>query len=142
LAENLLGSGSGSRTGSGLFQKSDPDPVKNRPDPQHCIILTNSCIFICVLFVLFCVFSSSFFFLLPAIFFEFKNPKSGIDFRQVKYGTGCLRPETAYSDRVLGACLVPLELYAILLLLLSLGKGGRDKDIKLELTPLLHPLPV
>jgi hypothetical protein len=38
LAENLLGSGSGSRSGSGRFQKSDPDtdPVKNRPDPQHC----------------------------------------------------------------------------------------------------------
>jgi hypothetical protein len=34
LAENLLGSGSGS--GSGRFRKSDPDPVKNRPDPQHC----------------------------------------------------------------------------------------------------------
>jgi hypothetical protein len=33
LAENLLGSGSGSER----FQKSDPDPdpVKNRPDPQH-----------------------------------------------------------------------------------------------------------
>jgi hypothetical protein len=35
LAENLLGSGSGSGTGSGRFQKSDPDPVKNRPNPQH-----------------------------------------------------------------------------------------------------------
>jgi hypothetical protein len=37
LAENVLGSGSGSGTGSGSgrFQKSDPDPVKNRPDPQH-----------------------------------------------------------------------------------------------------------
>jgi hypothetical protein len=23
------------RSGSGRFQKSDPDPVKNRPDPQH-----------------------------------------------------------------------------------------------------------
>jgi hypothetical protein len=33
LAENLLGSGSG--TGSGRFRKSDPDPVKNRPGPQH-----------------------------------------------------------------------------------------------------------
>jgi hypothetical protein len=32
LAENLLGSG----FGSGRFRKSDPDPVKNRPDPQHC----------------------------------------------------------------------------------------------------------
>jgi hypothetical protein len=32
LAESLLGSGSG----SGRFQKSDPDTVKNRPDPQHC----------------------------------------------------------------------------------------------------------
>jgi hypothetical protein len=31
-------SGSGSRTGSGHFRKSDldPDPVKNRPNPQHC----------------------------------------------------------------------------------------------------------
>jgi hypothetical protein len=29
LAENLL------RSGSGRFRKSDPDPVKNRPDPQH-----------------------------------------------------------------------------------------------------------
>jgi hypothetical protein len=39
LAKNLLGSGSG----SGRFQKSDPDPdsVKNRPDPQHCIKSTN-----------------------------------------------------------------------------------------------------
>jgi hypothetical protein len=27
----FLGSGSG----SGRFQNSDPDPVKNRPDPQH-----------------------------------------------------------------------------------------------------------
>jgi hypothetical protein len=35
LAENELGSGSGSGTGSGRFQKSDPDPVKNRQDPQH-----------------------------------------------------------------------------------------------------------
>jgi hypothetical protein len=34
LAENLLRSGSGS--GSGRFRKSDPDPVTNRPDPQHC----------------------------------------------------------------------------------------------------------
>jgi hypothetical protein len=34
LAENLLGLGSGSE----LFRKSDPDPdpVQNRPDPQHC----------------------------------------------------------------------------------------------------------
>jgi hypothetical protein len=44
LAENLLGSGSGSGTGSGSgsrrFQKSDPDPVKNRPDPQHCSVVT------------------------------------------------------------------------------------------------------
>jgi hypothetical protein len=31
LAANLLGSGSG----SGRFRTSDPDPVKNRPDPQH-----------------------------------------------------------------------------------------------------------
>jgi hypothetical protein len=38
LAKNLLGSGSGSGTGSRRFRKSypDPDPVKNRPDPQHC----------------------------------------------------------------------------------------------------------
>jgi hypothetical protein len=28
-AKNLLGSG------SGRFRKSDPDPVKNRPDMQH-----------------------------------------------------------------------------------------------------------
>jgi hypothetical protein len=34
LAENLLGSGSGS--GTGRFRKSDPNPVKIRPDPQHC----------------------------------------------------------------------------------------------------------
>jgi hypothetical protein len=36
FAKNLLRPGSG--TGSGRFQKSDPDPdrVKNRPDPQHC----------------------------------------------------------------------------------------------------------
>jgi hypothetical protein len=32
-AENLLGSGSG----SGRFRKSDPDPVKNRADTQHCL---------------------------------------------------------------------------------------------------------
>jgi hypothetical protein len=32
LSEILLGSGSG----SGRFRKSDSDPVKNRPDPQHC----------------------------------------------------------------------------------------------------------
>jgi hypothetical protein len=32
LAENVLGAGSG----SGRFRKSDLDPVKNRPDPQHC----------------------------------------------------------------------------------------------------------
>jgi hypothetical protein len=37
LAENLLGSG------SGRFQKSDPDPVKNCPDPQHEPV-TNSCL--------------------------------------------------------------------------------------------------
>jgi hypothetical protein len=24
------------RSGSCRFQKSDPDPVQNRPDPQHC----------------------------------------------------------------------------------------------------------
>jgi hypothetical protein len=30
LAEHLLISG------SGRFQKSNPDPVKNRPDPQRC----------------------------------------------------------------------------------------------------------
>jgi hypothetical protein len=35
LAENLLGPRSGSGTGSGRFRKSDPDPIKNRPDPQH-----------------------------------------------------------------------------------------------------------
>jgi hypothetical protein len=35
FAENLLGPGSGS--GSGRFLKSDPNPVKNRPDPQHCL---------------------------------------------------------------------------------------------------------
>jgi hypothetical protein len=36
LAENLLGSGSGTGFGDcGRFRKSDPDPVKNRPDPQH-----------------------------------------------------------------------------------------------------------
>jgi hypothetical protein len=29
LAGNFLGSG------SGCFRKSDPDPVKDRPDPQH-----------------------------------------------------------------------------------------------------------
>jgi hypothetical protein len=34
LAKNLCRSGSGSV--SGRFRKSDPDPVKNRPDPQHC----------------------------------------------------------------------------------------------------------
>jgi hypothetical protein len=33
LIENLFRSGSG----SGLFQKSDPDPVQNRQDPQHCL---------------------------------------------------------------------------------------------------------
>jgi hypothetical protein len=40
LAKNLYrsGSGSGSGTGSGRFQKSDPDPVKNRPDPQHWLL--------------------------------------------------------------------------------------------------------
>jgi hypothetical protein len=32
LAENLLRSGSG----SGRFQKKDPYPVKNLPDPQYC----------------------------------------------------------------------------------------------------------
>jgi hypothetical protein len=37
LAENLLGSGSGTGTGYGRFRKVDPDPVKNCPDPQHCI---------------------------------------------------------------------------------------------------------
>jgi hypothetical protein len=35
LSEILLGSGSGSGTGSGRFRKSVPNPVKNRPDPQH-----------------------------------------------------------------------------------------------------------
>jgi hypothetical protein len=33
LDETLFLSGTGS--GSGRFQKSNPDPVKNRPDPQH-----------------------------------------------------------------------------------------------------------
>jgi hypothetical protein len=33
LAQNLCRSG----PGSGRFQKSDPDPVKNCPDPQHCL---------------------------------------------------------------------------------------------------------
>jgi hypothetical protein len=32
MNENLFKSGSG----SGRFRLSDPDPVKNRPDPQHC----------------------------------------------------------------------------------------------------------
>jgi hypothetical protein len=32
MAENLF------RSGSGRFQKSDPDPVKNLPDPQHCYL--------------------------------------------------------------------------------------------------------
>jgi hypothetical protein len=32
MSENLLGAGSG----SGRFRKLDPDPVKIRPDPQHC----------------------------------------------------------------------------------------------------------
>jgi hypothetical protein len=34
LDKNLCRSGSG----SGRFRKSDPDPVKNRPDPQHGIL--------------------------------------------------------------------------------------------------------
>jgi hypothetical protein len=34
LAKNLFSSGSG----SGSFQKSYPDPVKNRPIPQRCCI--------------------------------------------------------------------------------------------------------
>jgi hypothetical protein len=34
LAENLLGSGS--RSGSGRFRKSDPDPVKNCLGQQQC----------------------------------------------------------------------------------------------------------
>jgi hypothetical protein len=38
LAENLFGTGS--RTESGRFRKSDPDPVKNRPDQQHCLQLS------------------------------------------------------------------------------------------------------
>jgi hypothetical protein len=37
LAKNLIGSGSGTESGSGRFRKSEPDPIKNRPDPQHCI---------------------------------------------------------------------------------------------------------
>jgi hypothetical protein len=61
LAENLLGSGSGSGTGtgsgtgsgSGRFQKSDPDPVKNRPDPQHwCKLLCDALFFKISLFFL------------------------------------------------------------------------------------------
>jgi hypothetical protein len=36
LTENLFWSGSLSGAGSGHFQKSDQDPVKNRHDPQHC----------------------------------------------------------------------------------------------------------
>jgi hypothetical protein len=40
LAENFLGLGSGS--GSRRFRKSAPDPVKNRPDPQHCIAESTS----------------------------------------------------------------------------------------------------
>jgi hypothetical protein len=35
VGRKLIRSGSGSGTGSGRFRKSDP--VKNRPDPQHCI---------------------------------------------------------------------------------------------------------
>jgi hypothetical protein len=44
FAENLLGSGSGS--GSGRFRKSDPDPVKNRPDPQHWLQSFNNAILV------------------------------------------------------------------------------------------------
>jgi hypothetical protein len=29
-------------SGSGRFRKSDPDPVKNRPDPQHCALSSAS----------------------------------------------------------------------------------------------------
>jgi hypothetical protein len=35
FAKNLFRSVSG--TGLGRFQKSDPDPVKNYSDPQHCL---------------------------------------------------------------------------------------------------------
>jgi hypothetical protein len=35
IVENLFRSGSGTGSGSGRFQKSDPDPVKNRLDQQH-----------------------------------------------------------------------------------------------------------
>jgi hypothetical protein len=37
LSEIILGSGSGTGFGSGRFRKSDPDPVKNQLDPQHCL---------------------------------------------------------------------------------------------------------
>jgi hypothetical protein len=53
LAENLLGSGSGSGTGSGSgserFRKSDPDPVKNRSDPQHCFLETGPILWLHIL---------------------------------------------------------------------------------------------
>jgi hypothetical protein len=38
LPENLLGSESGTGSESQRFRKSDPDPVKNRPDPQHWVL--------------------------------------------------------------------------------------------------------
>jgi hypothetical protein len=34
LAKNLFRPGSGSSTEFGIIQNLDPDPVKNRPDPQ------------------------------------------------------------------------------------------------------------
>jgi hypothetical protein len=42
MAQNLLGSGSG----FGRFRKSDPDPVKNRPDPQHCSTVGILCVYL------------------------------------------------------------------------------------------------
>jgi hypothetical protein len=49
LAYNLFRSGSGSRR----FQKSDPDPVKKRPDPQHCLperVIFLKFIFLCQIY--------------------------------------------------------------------------------------------
>jgi hypothetical protein len=48
LSESLLGSGSGSTR----FQKSDQDPVKNRPDPKHCFPVTVTLIVLNVIFAL------------------------------------------------------------------------------------------
>jgi hypothetical protein len=47
LVENLFRSGSG----TGRFQKSYPDPTKNRPDPQHCLKRLKIIILIFCLFV-------------------------------------------------------------------------------------------